>query len=108
MRLVAVLLIVGLIGYVGYRYVTSSPHRATCVKLASLCGDKFPSVDKCVDDVGALSKRNRASAAKIDSCIAKATSCGEGAGCLIGGGLTAAGNALKEMVEGVGRALKPR
>ena len=106
MRLVAVLLIVGLIGYLGYRYVTTSPHKVTCVKLARLCGDKFPDVDKCVDDVGELSRRNRASAAKIDACIAHASSCGEGAGCLIGGGLSAAGNALKELVEGVGKALK--
>jgi hypothetical protein len=106
MRLLAVLLVVGLIAYVGYRYVTTTPHKVTCVRLARLCGDKFPSVDKCVDDVGALSRRNRASAAKIDSCMASAKTCGEGAGCLIGGGLTAAGNALKDMVEGVGKALK--
>jgi hypothetical protein len=106
MRLVAVLLVVCLIGYVGYRYVTSTPHRATCVKLARLCGDKFPSVDKCDDDVRSLSQRNRASAMKIDSCMARASSCAEGAGCLIGGGLTAAGNALKDMVDGVGKALK--
>jgi hypothetical protein len=106
MRLVAVLLVVCLIGYLGYRYVTRSPHKATCVRLADLCGDKFPSVDKCVDDVGQLSRRDRASAAKIDACIASAKSCGEGAGCLVGGGLTAAGNALKDLVDGVGKALK--
>jgi hypothetical protein len=106
MRVLAVLLIVGLIGYLGYRYVTTTPHKVTCARLATLCGDKFPNVDKCVDDVGQLSRRNRASAAKIDACIASAKSCGEGAGCLIGGGLTAAGNALKEMVEGVGKVLK--
>jgi hypothetical protein len=106
MRLVAVLLVVGLIAYVGYRYVTSPPHRVTCVRLAKLCGDKFPRADQCEDDVRNLSRRNRASAAKIDACIARANSCGEGAGCLIGGGLTAAGNAIKEMVDGVGKALK--
>ena len=43
---------------------------------------------------------------KFHNCVADAKTCAEGGGCLVGAGLSAAGNAVRQFIEGIGKTLK--
>ena len=105
MRKLLLLLIVGVGGFLIYRYVITSPEKRSCERLAELCGEKAMGVDRCVGDVTELGKTSRGAVAKFDACVSDAKSCGEGAGCLVGAGFSAAGNAVNDFIKGVGKAL---
>jgi hypothetical protein len=105
MRKLLLLLIVAVGGFLIYRYVITTPEKRSCERLAELCGDKAMGIDKCVGDVTELGKTSKGAVARFDACVAEAKSCGEGAGCLVGAGFSAAGSMINDFVKGVGKAL---
>ena len=104
-KLLTFLIVVGVGGFLVYRYVFTSAETRSCQKLAQLCGEKSD-VEKCVQGINELGKTNSAAVSKFNSCVSDAKSCGEGAGCLVGVGLSTAGNMLNEFLKGVGKALE--
>src|SRR5438094_3850251 len=105
MRKLLLLLIVGVGGFLIYRYVITTPEKRSCQRLAELCGDKAMGIDKCVGDVAELGKTSKDAVARFDACVSDAKSCGEGAGCLVGAGFGAAGSVISDFLKGVGKAL---
>jgi hypothetical protein len=104
-KLLAVVILLGAAGFFVYRYVLTSAPERSCQRLASLCGTKSASFDSCVRGMTELNKTNRDAATRFDSCVASAKSCGEGAGCLVGAGFSAASGLFNDFVKGVGSAL---
>jgi hypothetical protein len=104
-KLLAFLIVVGVGGFLVYRYILTSAPERSCQRLASLCGDKSGGFDSCVRGVTELGKTNKGAASKFDACVAEAKSCGEGAGCLVGAGFSAAGGVLNDFMKGIGNAI---
>jgi hypothetical protein len=89
-----------------YHFGLLSPERRSCRKLGQLCGQQSGGIDKCIADLESLAGTSQAALMKLDRCVAGATSCSQGVGCLLGAGFTAAGSALTDFVRGLGRALE--
>lgn len=105
LRLIGFIVVLGAATLLVYRYVVTPPEARACERLVSLCGEKAASIAECVDDVRELRQSSSDAAAKLETCVAGANSCGEGAGCLVGVGIGAASNMLSDFVKGVGKAL---
>ena len=103
-KLVALVVLIGA-GFLVYRYVITSAPERSCQRLARLCGDKSGGVESCVRGMTDLGKTNKEAASKFDNCVADAKSCGEGAGCLVGAGFSAAGGVLSDFMKGIGHAI---
>ena len=104
-RFIGFLLVLALIGFVVYRFVITSADQRSCERLASLCGEKSETVERCVNHVKGLGKMNGEAAAKFHSCVGDAHSCGEAAGCVVGAGFGAVGQTLNDFIKGLGKAL---
>lgn len=103
-KLVVVLMLLGAGGYVAWAHWLK-PERRACAKMAELCGDKT-NVDKCTNDLGDLKKSLGTDVAdKFADCTAKATTCPEAAGCLVGAGMKGVGDAMNNFMKGMGNAL---
>jgi hypothetical protein len=103
-KLLVLLIVVGAGAFLVYRYVLTPAPERSCQRLASLCGGKVR-VEGCVNGMTELGKTNKEAAAKFDTCVADAKSCGEAAGCLAGAGISAATGVFNEFVKGVEHAL---
>jgi hypothetical protein len=104
MRLLGLLLVLALVGFLVYRFVLTSADQRSCQRLADLCGDKAAAVDSCMHHIGGLGKTSRESVDKFHSCISGASSCGEAAGCVVGAGFSAAGKTVNDFIKGLGKA----
>jgi hypothetical protein len=104
-KLLVFLLIVGAGGFLFYRYVLTSAPERSCQRLATLCGGASTGLDQCVRGVTELGQKNQEAVSKFEACVADAKSCGEGAGCLVGAGVDAAGSVVNDFLKGVGKAL---
>jgi hypothetical protein len=101
--IVAILLGAG--GVFAWKHFMRSEARS-CAKLADLCGDKAKDMDKCVSDMADLRKQLGDDVAnKFDSCVADAKTCAEGAGCMVGAGMSGVGDAVNQFMKGMGKAL---
>jgi hypothetical protein len=108
MKTLLVLLVLGVGGFLAYRYFVQPAEGRSCRRLADLCGEKASGVDKCARDVAELGKTSKEAVERFDTCVAQAKSCGEGAGCLVGAGFGAASHMLNDFLKGVGKALEKK
>jgi hypothetical protein len=104
-KLLALLLVLGAAGFLVYRYVLTSAPERSCERLATLCGQKDLRLEGCVRGMSELGKTNKEAASKFETCVSDAKTCGEGAGCLVGAGLNAAGGVLNDFIKGIGHAI---
>jgi hypothetical protein len=108
-KFLAFLVVLGVGGFLVYRYVITSASERSCARLASLCGDKSAAVDQCVKGVNELGKASSDAVSKFESCVGDAKSCQEGAGCMVGAvvgaGVGAAGKVLDDFMKGIGKAI---
>jgi hypothetical protein len=106
MRLLVLALVLGAAGYGTYRYFCQRPpDKRVCARLTELCGGKEHAT-RCERDVADLRHRSSSETiAKLDSCLARATSCAEGGGCIVGTGVHALGDLFKQFEKGVSDAL---
>ncbi|HJZ88247.1 MAG TPA: hypothetical protein VKN99_23895 [Polyangia bacterium] len=103
-KLLLFLIILGVGGYFAYRYYVT-PEKRSCARLAQLCGFKSDDHQRCVSQLADLGRNaNSESMAKFHDCVAGAKTCAEGSGCLVGAGLSAAGNLFHSFLEGVEKA----
>src|SRR5689334_5453209 len=107
MKKLLVLLGLGAIGFVVYRYLLTSATERSCQRLASLCG-RTSAVESCVRGMTELGRTNKEAAGKFDRCVADAQSCAGAVGCGVGAGLSAAGGLLDEFVHGIEDAVKKK
>jgi hypothetical protein len=103
-KLLAFLVIVGVGGFLVYRFVITSASERSCQRLASLCG-KTTGYEQCVSGLAELGKTNAQTVSTFESCVSRAKTCSEGAGCLVGAGVGAATGVLNDFIKGVGSAL---
>ena len=103
-KLIALLVVVGA-GFLVYRYVLTSAPERSCQRMATLCGGKSVGLERCVRGMTELGKTNKEGVSKFEACVNDAKSCGEGAGCLVGAGFSAASGVLNDFMKGVGNAL---
>lgn len=106
--LFGLLLVLGVAGFLLYRYVLPSSEKRSCERLAELCGRPTANVDRCVADVSALGKTSQEAVTRFDGCVADAKTCGEAAGCLVGAGVSSASGVFHEFMKGVGKALEKK
>jgi hypothetical protein len=92
--------------YAVYHLGLLSPERRSCRKLAQLCGEQAEGIDKCIRDLQSLAGTSQSALMKLDRCVAGASTCSQGVGCLLGAGFTAAGSMLSDFVRGLGKALE--
>jgi hypothetical protein len=97
--------IVAVAGVAAY-FVTRSPERAACARLADLCGvtGGQQELSACVDDLQKL--RKVAGDEVMDkglACVDHATSCPEATVCMAGTGLKGLGHAVKGFFERLGK-----
>jgi hypothetical protein len=104
-KLLAFVIVLGVAGFLVYRYVLTSATERSCQRLATLCGQKA-GVDGCVRGMAELGKTNKEAASRFDSCVADAKSCAAGVGCGVGAGLSAAGGLLNDFVKDIEDAVK--
>src|SRR6185369_13572281 len=106
-KLLALVIVLGAVGFLVYRYVLTSATERSCQRLATLCG-QTTGLESCVRGMTELHKTNQEAASKFDRCIADANSCAAGVGCSVGAGLSAAGGLLNDFVKGIEDAVKKK
>lgn len=108
-KLLAFLVVIGVGGFLVYRYVITSASERSCQRLASLCGERSGALEQCVRGVDQLGKANKEAVSKFESCVGDAKSCQEGAGCMVGAvvgaGVGAAGQVINDFMKGLGNAI---
>lgn len=104
-KLLAFLVVVGVGGFLFYRFVLTSASERSCQRLATLCAGKSAGYEQCVSGLAELGKRNAEQLSRFETCVSNAKSCGEGAGCLVGASVGAASGVLNDFMKGVGSAL---
>ena len=106
--LIAGLMVVGVavVGVVAWIAFTRTPERSACLHVADLCGIRGGSADHlqtCLDGFDRLRKSAGDDAADRGlTCVERAKSCGEAAGCVAGTGLTGLANSVRDL-QGVQR-----
>ena len=104
-KFLIVVLVLGAGGVFAYKHFFA-PEKRACAKLAELCGDKAKDLDKCASDMADLRKSLGDDVVKkFDSCVADAKTCPEGAGCMVGAGMSGVGDAVNQFMKGMGKAL---
>ncbi|HZS40364.1 MAG TPA: hypothetical protein VFF06_26210 [Polyangia bacterium] len=107
MKKLAALLVVAAIGFGVYRYVLRPPEKRACARMADLCNMKPDELDRCTRDIAELRKNMTPEAqSKMDSCVSDAKTCAESAGCVVGGGVSAAADMFNQFLKGFGGATK--
>jgi hypothetical protein len=104
-KLLAFVIVLGVAGFLVYRFVLTSAAERSCERLANLCGQKT-AVDACVRTMKEVGKTSKESASKFDGCMGDAKSCAEGLGCVAGAGIGAAGSMINDFLKGLGEAVK--
>lgn len=103
-KFLVVVLLLGVGGYFAWRHF-ANPEKRSCAKLADLCGEKSKDIDKCAADMAEMRKSLGDEATrKFDACVSEAKTCAEGAGCMVGAGASALGDALNNFMKGMGKA----
>ena len=69
--LFGLLLVLGVAGFLLYRYVLPSSEKRSCERLAELCGRPTANVDRCVADMSALGKTSQEAVTRFDGCVAE-------------------------------------
>jgi hypothetical protein len=103
MKWVVGLLVVGLIGYLVYRWTRPSPERKACAKVIDLCGGGKKEIEQCVDGMTRVKKA--VGAQGIDhfvECTADSKSCADAMGCGIGSAMKIG---VEDILHGVDRAI---
>ncbi len=96
-------LVIGLIGYLVYRWTRPSPERKACDRVVELCGGGKQAREQCADGVKQIKKAvGEKAVEQFAACTAESKSCADAMGC-------AAGTALKsgagEILRGLDRAI---
>ncbi len=100
---VVVILAVG--GYFAWQQFLT-PQKRACSKLASLCDHDADQRASCESAFAQIEKSGGSEqSARLASCLADASSCPAGAGCLAGAGISAAGNAAVDFIKGMTKTL---
>ena len=109
-----VLALLAAVGYGAYLYLLS-PQTVMCTRLAQLCDIKEASaIQECESILETVAAKDKEAIREGASCVVNATTCGEGAGCVVGAGaniglkelapfLKAAPSLVNDFIEGVKR-----
>jgi hypothetical protein len=112
MRLVLLLALVGIVGGVGYiawAKVLHPPEKRACVRLRQLCEHDADDNDKegtCDDFFSALGKSAPEAVAPTASCVTEARSCGQAVGCVTGGAIRLGTGFARDFADGLERSLR--
>ena len=102
-KIIAGLVVVGIVGGGVAWAVTRTPERRLCVRMGELCGANgdFKDYEACVDGIEELGRVvGDKPVENAAECVDKADSCVEATGCIVGVGYKAVPKLLKEFVEG--------
>ena len=102
-KLVVVVLLLGVGGYVAWAKVLRAPRRA-CSHLKTICTND--DANDCTDFFDAM-KENAGSdeANKTAQCVLDSTTCPEAMGCMAGGGIKLGAGAARSFLDGLQRAV---
>lgn len=104
LRLLVILAIVGLVGYVVVRASCGSVEASVCDRLAALCsgGDLPQAFDNCEEMVTKLRKAaGDETMDKLDDCLDASESCAPAMGCVAAAGVSAAGGSMQGFQRGI-------
>lgn len=107
-KVVAVVILLGIIiGGVAWA-VMASPERSVCVRVADLCAVEgtMQDLEQCVQDVEKLQKIvGEEPVERAAACVEGADTCAEAMGCIAGEGMNTMQEQLDEFFEGVRRGV---
>jgi hypothetical protein len=111
MNKLLVLVLLGGAGAGAYWWKYQRPvEKRVCARLESLCRDDEHDSDdraRCEKDMADLQRTASPETMQhLDRCLADAKSCVEGGGCIVGTGISVAGDALSDFGRGVSHALQ--
>jgi hypothetical protein len=99
-KLLLALVVLGGLGYLGYRYFYLPPEARACNRLGTLCGLEKDATGKCEEG---MKTADAESVTKLNKCIQDSKSCTEAAGCAAGAGLSFVQKNLIEFLDGLSR-----